>query len=88
MPATCACGERFSLEHALTCRHGGYIVMCHDEVRDLFAALLSETCYNVTTEPELHRSTERPSARAVQISQTAPAWTSRLEASGVAVNIF
>ena len=53
MPTTCACGQRFSLEHALTCRRGGYIAMRHDEVRDLFAALLSETCHNVATEPEL-----------------------------------
>ena len=43
MPTTCACGQRFSLEHALTCRQGRYIAMRHDEVRDLFAALLSET---------------------------------------------
>ena len=36
MPTTCACGQRFSLEHALTCQRGGYITMRHDEVRDLF----------------------------------------------------
>ena len=53
MPTTCACGQRFSLEHALTCRRGRYIAMRHDEVRDLFAALLSETCHKVATEPEL-----------------------------------
>ena len=53
MPTTCACGQRFSLEHALTCRRGGYITMRHDEVRDLFTTLLSETCHNVSSEPEL-----------------------------------
>ena len=53
MPTTCACGQRFSLEHALTCRRSGYIAMRHDEVRDLFTALLMETCHNVASEPEL-----------------------------------
>ena len=43
----------FSLEHALTCRRGDNIAMRHNEVFDLFTALLRETCHNVATEPEL-----------------------------------
>ena len=53
LPSSCSCGQRFGLEHALTCRRGGYVAMRHDEVRDLFSELLAETCSNVTTEPEL-----------------------------------
>ena len=53
LPTNCTCGQRFSLEHALTCRRGGYIAMRHDEVRDLFASLLGEVCHNVSSEPEL-----------------------------------
>ena len=45
----CAHGQRLSFEHALTCQRGGYIAMRHDEVRDLFTALLLETCHNVAT---------------------------------------
>ena len=53
LPSSCSCGQRFGLEHALTCRRGGYVAMGHDKVRDLFSELLAETCSNVTTEPEL-----------------------------------
>ena len=53
LPSSCSCGQRFGLEHALTCRRGGYVAMRHDEVRDLFSELLAEKCSNVTTEPEL-----------------------------------
>ena len=53
LPSSCSCGQRFGLEHALTCRRGGYVAMRHDEVRDLFSELLAETCSNVTREPEL-----------------------------------
>ena len=53
LPTSCACGQRFGLEHALSCKRGGFVAMRHDEVRDLFSGLLSETCSNVVTEPEL-----------------------------------
>ena len=42
LPSSCSCGQRFGLEHALTCRRGGYVAVRHDEVRDLFSA-----CWNV-----------------------------------------
>ena len=60
----CARGQRFSLEHALTCWRGGYIAIRHDEVRYLFATLLSETCHNVATEPELKPLSGTPLADA------------------------
>ena len=60
LPSSCVCGHRFSLEHALTCRKGGYVTMRHDEVRDLLASLLSETCHNVSCEPELQPLNETP----------------------------
>ena len=53
LPLSCSCGQRFGLEHALTYRRGGYVAMRRDEVQDLFLALLTETCSNVTTEPEI-----------------------------------
>ena len=41
LPFGCACCQRFSLEHALTCKRGGYEAMRHDEVWDMLASLLS-----------------------------------------------
>ena len=53
LPAECVCGKSFSVDHALSCSQGGYTSLRHSELRDLTAKLLSETCPNVSTEPEL-----------------------------------
>ena len=52
-PQTCACGQSFSVNHALVCKCGGYIGHRHDQLRDLTASLLQEVCLNVVTEPPL-----------------------------------
>ena len=49
----CACGERNSIDHALTCMRGGYSIMRHNAVRDLEASLLKEVCRDVQVEPTL-----------------------------------
>ena len=51
--AECVCGKSFSVDYALSCSRGGYPSLRHNELRDLTAQLLSETCPNVSTEPEL-----------------------------------
>ena len=53
IPATCACGQAFTTDHALVCRCGGFVARRHDQVRNLTATLLRETCSNVCVEPEL-----------------------------------
>ena len=53
MPTICVCGSDFSIEHALTCKTGGFIIMRHNEIRDLLANLLTDVCHNVTLEPHL-----------------------------------
>ena len=53
LPEKCICGSHFSVEHALTCSHGGFRFLRHNEIRDLTAKLLMEVCPNVKTEPEL-----------------------------------
>ena len=53
IPLTCACGQSFDLTHAVHCEKGGYIHMRHDEIRDTFANLMSEVCYDVEIEPKL-----------------------------------
>ena len=37
----------------MVCRYGGYLSLRHNEIRDLTANLLKETCANVTIEPGL-----------------------------------
>ena len=53
LPSSCACGASFSTEHALSCPKGGFPSLCHNEIRDLTANLLTEVCSNVCVEPEL-----------------------------------
>ncbi len=52
-PSSCPCGENFSLTHALHCAKGGYSHIRHNEIRDTFASLLKEACYDVEIEPKL-----------------------------------
>ena len=52
-PSHCTCGYPFSIDHALTCKTGGFPAIRHNEVRDITASLLSEVCHGVTIEPHL-----------------------------------
>ena len=49
----CACGQGFSVDHALNCPTGGYPTLRHNELRDFTAEILSEVCSDVCTEPHL-----------------------------------
>ena len=42
-----------TVEHAFSCPFGGFPSIRHNELRDITAALLSEVCSNVRTEPPL-----------------------------------
>ena len=53
IPTTCACGKRFSVDHALSCLKGGFIHQRHDEIRDLLGQLASEISHDVEIEPTL-----------------------------------
>ena len=49
----CSCGAKNDVNHALTCKLGGYIIFRHNAIRDAEAELLKEICRDVRTEPEL-----------------------------------
>ena len=49
----CACGTAFSADHALTCQYGGYLSHRHNEIRNITAELMRETCRDVSIEPQL-----------------------------------
>ena len=36
----CPCGQRFNVEHAMTCKRGGFVLMRHNNIRDTCAVLL------------------------------------------------
>ena len=53
LPANCVCGRSSSTEHALNCSNGASPTICHNDIQDLTADLLSEVCHDVSTEPSL-----------------------------------
>ena len=53
IPSTCPCGEPFTIDHAMICMRGGFVIQRHNELRDLEAELLNMVCKDVVTEPVL-----------------------------------
>jgi len=53
LPNHCHCGKPFTMDHAMQCMYGGYVIRRHDRIRDLFAKLLREVAYGVEVEPRL-----------------------------------
>ena len=56
-PMICACGVQFSVDHAMVCQRGGFIIQCHNELRDLEAEMLRMVCNDVEVEPVLQEVT-------------------------------
>ena len=53
IPRNCACGKANSIDHALSCKKGGFVSLRHNQVRDLEAGMLNEVCRDVKVEPHL-----------------------------------
>ena len=53
IPSKCVYGEEYSVEHAMICKRGGFILQHHDELRSLEAELLSSVCSDEQIEPLL-----------------------------------
>ena len=53
LPNQCVCADQFSVNHALTCKKGGFILARHDEVRNVLTSQLNKVCDNVQFEPHL-----------------------------------
>ena len=53
LPTHCACGESFTICHALSCSRGGFPSLRHNEVRDVTASLLKRVAHSVVLEPHL-----------------------------------
>ena len=57
LPSVCVCGSKFSVEHALNCKKGGFITSRHNELRRITAEFLKEVCLDVEEEPLLQQIT-------------------------------
>ena len=53
MPKFCACGKDNSIDHALSCKKGGYVVMRHNTLRNIEAKLMENVAKDVQIEPKL-----------------------------------
>ena len=53
LPSSCVCNAPFDVEHALSCKRGGFVLVRHNELRDLTADLLQVVCNDVEIEPQL-----------------------------------
>ena len=47
MPAYCGCGKENDIDHSLSCKKGGFVILRHNNIRDTTAKLLEEVCYDV-----------------------------------------
>ena len=95
-PSHCTCGQPFSVEHALTCKTGGFPSVRHNEVRDITASLLTEVCHGVTIEPHLQPLSGESMSQCSAITEDGARldvamygfWGGRFEKAYVDVRVF
>ena len=56
-PMLCACSVQFSVDHAIVCQRGGFIIQRHNKLCDLEAEMLRIVCNDAEVEPVLHKVT-------------------------------
>ena len=52
-PSMCVCGEVFTVDHAMICKRGGFVIQRHNKLRNLEAELLRTVGSDVEIEPVL-----------------------------------
>ena len=53
LPKHCACGDRMTISHALSCKRGGFVTQRHDGIHELLTFLIPRICKNVEVESRL-----------------------------------
>ena len=53
IPSTCFCSANIDVQHAMSCKRGGFVTIRHNDLRDLTANLLSNVSNDVEIEPKL-----------------------------------
>ena len=94
LPTKCACAADYTVEHALSCAKGGFPIVRHNEIRDLFASVMTEVCHGVSIEPHL-QSVDRPLPSGTNIQDGARldieangVWGGRFEKTMFDVRVF
>ena len=57
LPTNCACGKKFSFDHAMGSLKGGFIHQRHDRIRDMVAEMIDDVAFDVHIEPHLQQVT-------------------------------
>ena len=57
MPTRCECSSNFNIEHALSCKKGGFVSLRHNHLRNITCNLLNQICNDVSVEPMPHELT-------------------------------
>ena len=57
LPELCECGNKFDVDHALSCKKGGFVSLRHNQIRNITAVLLKEVSPDVHVEPPLQEIT-------------------------------
>ena len=84
LASNCVCGEPFTVAHALHCPRGGYTHLRHNDIRDCFANLLEEICFDVEIEPNLLRCKVSPLQIKLPALKMTHDWILKPMASGTA----
>ena len=53
IPSTCSCGSKMDIQHAMSCKKGGFITITHNDLRDFTTNLLKEVYKDVDIELQL-----------------------------------
>ena len=53
LPSHCGCSKLYNVQHAVSCKKGGYVALRHNEIRDNIVEMLEEVTSNVKVESGL-----------------------------------
>ena len=67
----CECGSKLNIQHALSCKKGGFVSMRHNKVPNITAAPLKEVCHGVCVESNIHKLSGESFERTVNITDEA-----------------
>ena len=82
MDQTCECGAANDIDHALICKLGGFVIMRHNNVRDVEADFLRNMCKDVSVEPVLIQLTGMKNLQVEAIWKTMQDWIFLVEVFG------
>ena len=53
LPSNCGCSKPYKVQHAISCKEGGFVTLIHNELRDNIAEMLEEVTSDVKVESAL-----------------------------------